>query len=298
MPDNKCANCTFNAENVKKQRYVTKLVKAKDVFNSADFEKIYMSVGVYSKNILNMGILKAYETLKIDVAVEPKYESDSSMIVNKAELFTKMLGFAKGAKYDLPECDLCCNAFKMHNITKACGRKGCTQRLCNDCGANWYGVLKPGALLLERHMICPFCTRKPDIRIINRWCPKITQFKVPGNLDPANYYAWCVGCDTAKVVAVRECGVPPATLTNWRCEDCTNAKKPVIPSIYKNCPSCDVMTERINGCNHITCNCGTHWCFECGAKCDSAGSTYEHMRSAHGRIYMNEEPYYNEDEDD
>lgn len=35
--------------------------------------------------------------------------------------------------------------------------------------------------------------------------------------------------------------------------------------IYKECPKCDVMTEKITGCNKISCpNCKCKWCFFCG----------------------------------
>ena len=36
-------------------------------------------------------------------------------------------------------------------------------------------------------------------------------------------------------------------------------------SAYKECPSCEVMTEKSGGCNKITCpNCKKVWCLFCG----------------------------------
>lgn len=36
---------------------------------------------------------------------------------------------------------------------------------------------------------------------------------------------------------------------------------------FRQCPSCEVMTEREEGCNVITCtNCQDVWCFACGGK--------------------------------
>mmetsp|Transcript_56401 Transcript_56401/g.168803 ORF Transcript_56401/g.168803 Transcript_56401/m.168803 type:complete len:478 (-) Transcript_56401:677-2110(-) len=29
------------------------------------------------------------------------------------------------------------------------------------------------------------------------------------------------------------------------------------------CPGCSMRTERIDGCNHMTCSCGTEWCYVC-----------------------------------
>ncbi|KAK0655594.1 hypothetical protein B0T16DRAFT_14890 [Cercophora newfieldiana] len=33
---------------------------------------------------------------------------------------------------------------------------------------------------------------------------------------------------------------------------------------WKACPSCKAVVEKIDGCNHISCMCGTHWCYRCG----------------------------------
>ena len=32
------------------------------------------------------------------------------------------------------------------------------------------------------------------------------------------------------------------------------------------CPGCDYLVDKYSGCNHITCVCGTEFCFECGKK--------------------------------
>lgn len=49
-------------------------------------------------------------------------------------------------------------------------------------------------------------------------------------------------------------------------------KTPVHPGEQKEidagnlqiCPRCDRRTQRIDGCNHITCPCGEHFCWLCG----------------------------------
>ena len=32
----------------------------------------------------------------------------------------------------------------------------------------------------------------------------------------------------------------------------------------KQCPGCSAFIQRTGGCNHMTCGCGKHWCWECG----------------------------------
>ena len=34
----------------------------------------------------------------------------------------------------------------------------------------------------------------------------------------------------------------------------------------RTCPGCTRRTERISGCNHMTCPCGTEWCYACGKR--------------------------------
>lgn len=293
LPHKICAGCAESKK--RKQRTEMVLRRATDLFAPADFVQIYKSVGINADGIINVGLVKANETLTqcvVEPAEELKVEANDT-ILNRSALYKKMLEFAQGARTELPECALCCNSVTQDKIGRACGRKGCTQRICNDCGVNWYGVLKAGSLILERHLVCPFCARKPDSRVMRRWCPGAIWFSAQAQLDPANYYAWCVQCNHAKLVGPRECAAGQPQLNNWRCDSCVNPL-PDAKNDFKECPNCGIAVERVSGCNHITCRCLAHWCFECTILCSSAEETYEHMRREHGRIYANEEPYYDD----
>src|SRR5690606_32376419 len=50
----------------------------------------------------------------------------------------------------------------------------------------------------------------------------------------------------------------------WRkkCEDDSETFN-WISSNTKDCPKCGKATEKNGGCNHITCPCGAHWCWNC-----------------------------------
>ena len=39
-----------------------------------------------------------------------------------------------------------------------------------------------------------------------------------------------------------------------------------IGSKYKQCPYCKFWVEKNEGCNHIACRCGNHFCYNCGEK--------------------------------
>ncbi|CAL6087324.1 Ankyrin_repeat protein 3 [Hexamita inflata] len=53
----------------------------------------------------------------------------------------------------------------------------------------------------------------------------------------------------------------------------------------KKCPNCYIPIDKIDGCNHIHCACGYHFCYLC---CDVAyktqGETYGHMQKVHGNF--------------
>ena len=304
LPNDMCAICSMTPSEEKKQRIVTVLRRALEVFDPYDFVQMYKSVGIESPDIIQVGLLKAQETLKTCEPVSEEYKTkEFDHMLNRADLYQKMLGYVKGRRIDLPECALCCNQVRTDQIGRACGRgrKGCSQRICDDCGTSWYGVLKPGALILERHLVCPFCARKPDSRVIRRWCPGADWFSVQGALDPQSYYAWCVRCNYAKVVGDRGCHAIQPNIVNWTCNECQEQLRNPVPAAhnvndpnFKHCPNCDVLVDRFSGCNHITCVCGVHWCYECGLQCANADDTLHHMRTTHGRIYAGEDPYWSD----
>ena len=95
------------------------------------------------------------------------------------------------------------------------------------------------------------------------------------------YYAWCRECYQVKEAVPRECaaGVLP-TIENFVCSDCLDCKD---PPQSKPCPGCQTPTTKSGGCNHITCPCGIHWCFQCGEEFNS-DEIYEHMEEEHGGL--------------
>jgi len=52
----------------------------------------------------------------------------------------------------------------------------------------------------------------------------------------------------------------------------------------KQCPSCQAWVEKVEGCHHINCRCGVHFCWICAGVFD-ANSIYDHMTRVHGNWY-------------
>ena len=138
-------------------------------------------------------------------------------------------------------------------------------------------------------------------------------------------HAWCNECNKAQPLMQRECarGAPEA-IQQWQCEDCnyealmrkqlaeehlrqaledialfdeeerlaaerelraTEAARYDHETPVKECPGCKVPTQKAYGCDHMTCPCGTHWCWTCGEKGASAGDVYDHMDKEHGGFF-------------
>ncbi|TIB33177.1 hypothetical protein E3P84_02277 [Wallemia ichthyophaga] len=46
----------------------------------------------------------------------------------------------------------------------------------------------------------------------------------------------------------------------------SEASRRTIENTAQACPHCAVRTEKSSGCNHMSCRCGTHFCFLCGGR--------------------------------
>lgn len=58
------------------------------------------------------------------------------------------------------------------------------------------------------------------------------------------------------------------------------------PGMRKLCPKCKVGIEKDGGCNHISCNCGAHICWQCLQYFATSGACYTHM-STNCRTWAN-----------
>jgi hypothetical protein len=149
-------------------------------------------------------------------------------------------------------------------------------------------------------------------------------------------YAWCLSCSNAKQYLERSCaaGAPPE-IDNFVCEPCVETelerarleeaaarlalaearrrnyedaaaaeqllrnaalRTAALARPVKKCPKCAVPTQKTDGCDHLTCFCGAHWCWACG-KQFSAREIYTHMNREHGSYYGGDDEEY-DDEDE
>ncbi|PMD57892.1 uncharacterized protein K444DRAFT_564766 [Hyaloscypha bicolor E] len=262
----------------------------------------------FSKRSLFHTIAKAGAadfTTKVEVF--PEYQNlklalNGKLVRNVPELVEELKSWISRRKTESGTCSLCFSSFKKSDVLRACGRTGCSQRICKGCLKGWYGLNGCGRIINTAALSCPFCRRDPTAKTLAKYGMGI---HAVGDLaiavrDKGQWIsAWCRQCGYAKRYIERVCAAgAPVELQDWVCDDCKDHKGDKI----KKCPGCGTMTEKTSGCDHITCTvdgCGTHWCFFCGGKFDE-NAIYTHMSTEHGGYYNggeDEEPDEEEDED-
>lgn len=140
---------------------------------------------------------------------------------------------------------------------------------------------------------CWICNKKISIQDI-KLLSQANKFSNLCEISMANYlanhiedYRYCPKCQQLERIegmklACRICNL------NF-CTKCDRDYHPNIPNcddnlydqyIKKNtkpCPKCKVPIEKSEGCNHLTCNCGCHFCWICGYSANDSSSIYNHQ---------------------
>ncbi|KAL7941196.1 hypothetical protein V8C42DRAFT_335601 [Trichoderma barbatum] len=237
------------------------------------------------------------------VEILPAANEDSltirgKLVRNPDEVKASLLNWVRSRRTESATCSLCFSNVRKGDALPACGRSGCHQLICSSCRDSWYGINSPGRILNIPALHCPFCRRRPAPKAINKFrLHQIGLLRAAIEESGSWIYAWCKDCGFAKQHVERVCAAgAPAELVNWVCEECTPYLD-VEKRRIRRCPGCGVATEKMYGCDHITCPCGTHWCFACGKESDEA-EIYDHMEEEHGGINWGNETEGEEGEDD
>ncbi|KAK1765232.1 hypothetical protein QBC33DRAFT_544957 [Phialemonium atrogriseum] len=224
------------------------------------------------------------------------------LVRNQTSLLTELAGWISARRAQAGTCSLCFSAVSARNrgdLTLACGRSGCLQRICGACRGGWYGLNGRGRVINAAALLCPFCRRRPAAGKGGA-VGGVGDLRLAVEEAGSWVYAWCAGCGFARRFVERVCAAgAPAEVVGWRCDGCMETGVGVGLRI-KNCPGCGVPTEKMGGCDHIEClvdGCRTHWCFYCGLEV-SPEEIYQHMADSHGGWYdgQQDEAYESDNE--
>eukprot|EP01066_Platyproteum_vivax_P006234 Platyproteum_vivax@DN2040_c0_g1_i1.p1 len=220
---------------------------------------------------------KADRHLKTEAEFDQLYNAANKPIVDTKALVKRLINdVMKGALRST--CYLCFNDVVLRAIAESCGN--CPNTSCNDCLGTWYSEVAPGKLALPSHLQCPFCKQRPKaatLKKYNKLAMAILEGVESASMRTDMYYGWCLTCFKIKEMMERVCGGEELPrISDFKCEECSARVLETGNQKYWKCPGCQAPTQKTYGCNHITCLCGTHWCYGCGEAFDEA-NIYEHM---------------------
>ena len=183
------------------------------------------------------------------------------------------------------ECDICSEKFTPDDNNKL---KNCGHSFCNNC---WYNFL---SIKIKENKISSItcleydCQEKPDdgfiINLLNNDTPLILKYKkLKFELeilnDPNKKFCPFPNCDSYLELENPEIKYVKCLNNHHFCFYCLNNPHGQLPcdikiikgldeysktNFIKKCPKCGIITEKIEGCNHIICTkCSYQWCWLC-----------------------------------
>ncbi|KAF5009882.1 hypothetical protein FDECE_3933 [Fusarium decemcellulare] len=218
------------------------------------------------------------------------------LVRNQPEVKASLQHWVFSRRTESGVCSLCFSNVRKSDLRRACGRAGCHQLICNGCTKDWYGINARGRIINVAALSCPFCRRRPAPKTVSTFgLANLGNLREAVEKAGSWVYAWCVQCGFAKQYVERACaaGAPPE-LVDWKCDECNVPGGDGKTITARECPGCGVVTQKVGGCDHISCPCGTHWCFACGKGMD-ADSIYSHIGRVHGGLFVEAD---DDDEDD
>ena len=176
--------------------------------------------------------------------------------------------FLDKKSFNIYSCQCCSTEFtsigKKYWHTFPCAQCTVPPKICMDC-YNKTTISRAGHQLNPQTagiscMNCNFVFPEN----ISRFPEQTTSEQIREN--SAEYFSCCfIGCNHFVHIPAVEgaiCGVETGIITDTFCE--THAFLLTIKDNAKNCPSCGIIITKTDGCNHITCRCGTEFCFQSG----------------------------------
>nr|XP_023918135.1 probable E3 ubiquitin-protein ligase RNF217 [Quercus suber] len=148
-------------------------------------------------------------------------------------------------------CDVLCNLAIQPNKKSYCPNKKCLELVINECG----GIVKRSECPKCKQLYCFQCNLQwPECNNCERIEENDQIFK---EIAVSKKWVKCPTCDY-----------------HWpECNNCERIeendqifKELAVSKKWVKCPTCDYHVERISGCRHMSCRCGTTFCYKCGRK--------------------------------
>jgi len=182
----------------------------------------------------------------------------------------------------------------MQALRVACPQLSCSELVCEQ---HVRKVAPDLILRFEQHLLDSFVQVN---RSVMMWCPgpdckRIAIKQRDDSFLPCiGNITVCQGKDGCKKSFCFLCGEEPhdglcqhlqnepnATTNATRLPNRLAVTNPLIEANIQRCPTCKTPIEKNGGCNHMTCKCGTHFCWLCNA--DITDVSGNHSCGRHSR---------------
>lgn len=230
------------------------------------------------------------------------------------------------------ECGICYTTLSKQKSKQLCQNQHCFTRYCTDCISSIISVIKKDEPFYKRNLECPHCTMSIKAKIFSTCEYPVSKLlagskgdKPYDKLDRHKIYictSRTCGSDFPFCIEnMGACGEAEGAQAELikRCHDCEQiaimeAKRAreelklehleQLPTGHyiqmidgqrnyiRPCPNCNDIITHDKGCFHMTCKCGTHFCWCCGFVAESTSPfethpIYDHLETC--------EPMYEEE---
>lgn len=237
----------------------------------------------------------ANDDLALALAQQSLYDEESRLLQKERESLWHAQPFT---------CNIC---FESHSREDVAQVEGCGHMFCRECIRGYVSA----QLLQHLYPIaCPLCIaergEKDPVALDNNFIQQIglsdQEYAIFVELEMAIFsiLLHCRGCDRTffvvrselDAVSIITCPLPNCGRT-WcklcsqtidditqthSCDGAAELQQLMGAKGWKFCPGCRTPTEKISGCNHMTCTspgCNTHFCWVCGVAIVKSSSPSE-----------------------
>ena len=202
----------------------------------------------------------------IDKELKDAIRKLSKKLITKLIIKHKILEFIKMS------CNIC---LESGTLISPCS---CSLKAHEFCIKSWHSNISYGKVIKPGNLCCPQCKapgRARFMAVFDNDKEVINMLEIL-NTNKDWTHILCPSCKTLKKYMQESCSVHIDNTYCLVCNDCS-------PKTYKVCPNCGILIEKEEGCLHITCNCGTHFCWHC-LEIHGEDNIYKHLDEKHKNI--------------
>ena len=183
------------------------------------------------------------------------------------------------------DIDMSCNiCLESGELIRPCS---CTIEAHFRCIKSWHSTIGYGKVIKSGNLRCPQCKApgKSQFMSLFKNDKEIIDVLATLNRSPDWTHILCPSCHEVKKYVQESCSVHIDDTYRLVCNDCS-------PKAYKECPNCGILIEKGEGCLHMECNCGTHFCWLC-LEIHDEKNIYKHIDENHENILEEQLQYEN-----